>query len=79
VLYKCIYISHNLTPKIQQKESSLKLTNTHKPKLAKEKNQQIIIPVRSPVMRTRDGLIILRAGPTILLKSRALSGWWTLK
>lgn len=37
------------------------------------------IPVRSPVIKTRDGLIMAREGPTTLLKSRALSGWKTLK
>lgn len=37
------------------------------------------LPVRSPVMRTREGLIMERAGPTRRLKSSALSGWWTLK
>ena len=37
------------------------------------------IPVRSPVIRTRDGLIMASAGGTSLLKSSALSGWKTLK
>lgn len=55
----------------------MKFMDIHKPKRPVKERETA--PVRSPVMRTREGLIMERAGPTKALKSRALSGWCALK